>query len=44
VKLALGRPWDSPHVPAELCAKAAHGSYNAARNLLHPLAQLPDTS
>ncbi|MBN8605311.1 MAG: hypothetical protein J0L81_00180 [Caulobacterales bacterium] len=44
VKLALGRPWDSPHVPPELCAKAAHGSYNAARNLLHPVATLPDTS
>lgn len=44
VKLALGRPWDSPHVPPELCAKAAHGSYNAARSILHPLPRLPDTS
>jgi hypothetical protein len=44
VKLAIGRPWDSPHVPPDICAKAAHGSYNAARNMLHPLAQLPDTS
>ena len=44
VKLALGRPWDSPHVPPELCAKAAHGSYNAARNMLHPVPILPDTS
>jgi hypothetical protein len=43
VKLALGRPWASPHISAELSAKAAHGAYNSARAILHPWPPL-DTS